>query len=90
MKLISNFLPLFCMVDWTYRLNNIVNQLLGLVDLVLGFGHDETVEIFFLIAIVSSVRATFAFLDGAFASNGNLSSRLGLHLFECVTTRSDK
>jgi hypothetical protein len=37
---------------------------------------------------VSGIRSALALLDGAFASNGNLGSRLGFHLLEGVSTRS--
>lgn len=72
----------------TYRLDDIVNKLLGLVHLLLSIGHDQTVQIFFLVASVSGIRSALALLDGAFASNGNLGSRLGFHLLEGVSTRS--
>lgn len=45
------------------RLDDIVNQLLGLVDLVLGIRHDKAVKIFLLVAGVSGIRASFALLD---------------------------
>lgn len=74
----------------TDRFNNIVNQLLGLDDLVLCIGHDQTVEILLLVAGVSSVRAALAFLDGALATNSNLGTGVSLHFLQCVTTGSDK
>jgi hypothetical protein len=58
----------------TYSLNNIVNELLRLIDLLLGIGHDETVEIFLLVAGVSSIRPTLAFLDGALSTDCNLGA----------------
>ena len=64
----------------TYGFNDIVDQLLGLVDLILGVGHDKTVEVLFLVAGVSGVGTTLAFLDGALAADGNLGARLCLHL----------
>jgi hypothetical protein len=70
--------------------NNIVDQLLGLVDLLLRICHDQTVKIFFLVASVSSIGSTFSFLDGTFASNGNLGSGFLFHGLESVATRSDK
>lgn len=39
----------------TYCLNNVMDELLGFVNLFLGIGHDQAVKIFFLIAGVSSV-----------------------------------
>lgn len=74
----------------THRLNYVVHQLLGLVHLFFGVCHDQTVEILFLVACVSGVRAAFALLDGAFATNGNLGTRLGLHFLQGVSTRSYK
>lgn len=71
-----------------YRLNNIVHQLLGLVHLLLGVGHDQTVKVFLLVASVSGIRSALALLDGAFASNGDLGSGLRLHLLQGVSTRS--
>lgn len=64
----------------TYSLDNVVNQLLGLVHLLFGVRHDQAVQIFLLVAGVSSVRAAFAFLDGALATDGNLGARVCLHL----------
>jgi ABC-type proline/glycine betaine transport system permease subunit len=65
-----------------------VNQLLGLVHLLFGIGHDQAVEVFFLIASVSGVRSTLALLDGTFAADGDLGAGLGLHLLQGVSTRS--
>jgi hypothetical protein len=70
--------------------NNVVNKLLGLVDFFFGICHNETVKIFFLVATVRGIGATLSFLDGAFTTNGNLGTRLGLHLFQGVSTRSYK
>jgi hypothetical protein len=72
------------------RFNDVVDQLLGLVDLVLGVGHDETVQILFLVAGVGGVGAALAFLDGTFTSDGNLGTRLLFHCLECVTTGADE
>lgn len=55
-----------------YRLDDVVDELLGLVDLLLSVGHDETVQVLLLVAGVRSVRATFTLFDGSFAANGNL------------------
>ena len=67
-----------------------MDQLLSLVDLLLGVGHDETVEIFLLVAGVGRIGTAFAFLDGAFAADSNLGSGLGLHLLQGVATGSNK
>lgn len=74
----------------TYRLNNVVDQLFGLVNLLLGVGHNEAVKILLLVAGVSSVRTALAFLDGALATDGNLGAGVVFHLLECVSTGSDK
>ena len=73
-----------------YRLNNVMNQLLRLVHLFLGVGHDETVKILFLVAGMGSVGAALALLDGALATNGNLGAGFRLHLFEGVATGADE
>lgn len=67
-----------------------MDQLLGLVDLFLRLGHDETVQVFFLVAGVSGVRTTLSFLDGAFATDSNLGTRLVLHLLQRVATGADE
>lgn len=67
-----------------------MNQLLRLLDLLFGVCHDQTVEIFFLVARVSGVRSAFSFLDRAFATDRNFGSGLGFHLLESVSTRSDQ
>lgn len=74
----------------THSFDDVVDQLLGLVDLVLGVCHDQTVQVLFLVASVSGIRATFALLDRALAANCDLGSRLSFHLFEGVATGSDK
>jgi hypothetical protein len=66
--------------DGSRSLNDVVNQLLGLVHLFFGVGHDQAVEILLLVAGVGSIRSTFALLDGALATNGNLGARICLHL----------
>jgi hypothetical protein len=58
----------------TYGLNYIVDQLLRLVDLLLGIRHDQAMKIFFLIAGVSCIGTTLSFLDGPFSTNGNLGA----------------
>lgn len=72
----------------THRLDDIVHQLLGFVNLFFRVRHDQAVKVLFLIASVSRVRATFALLDGTFASNSNLGTGLGLHFLQGVSTRS--
>jgi hypothetical protein len=74
----------------TYSFNDVVNQLLRLVDLLLGVGHDQTVKIFLLIAGVSGVRSTFSFLDGALSADGNLGSGFCFHFLQGISTRTDK
>jgi hypothetical protein len=51
-----------------------VNELLGLVDLFFSIGHDETVQIFFLVASMRGIRPALALLDGALATNGDLGT----------------
>lgn len=70
--------------------DDVVDQLLGLVNLVLRVCHDETMKVFFLVAGVGSVRPAFAFLDGSLATNGDFSSGIIFHFLQRVTTRSDK
>jgi len=72
------------------RLDDIVDQLLCLVDLVLGVGHDKAVEVLFLVAGMRGIRATFAFLHRALSANSNLGAGFCFHLLECVATRSDE
>ena len=74
----------------TYRLDDLVDQLLRLVDLFFGVCHDQAVQIFFLVTGVSSIRSSFPFLDGAFSTDCNLRLGLGFHFLERVATRSDE
>lgn len=67
-----------------------MNELLRLVNLLLRISHDEAVQIFFLVAGVSCVRSSFALLDGAFATDGNLSAGLRLHLLKGVSTGANE
>jgi len=76
--------------DGSGSLDNVVNQLLGLVHLLFSLCHDQTVEILLLVASVSGIRSAFSFLDGAFSTNGNLGARFGLHFLQGVSTRSYK
>ena len=46
-----------------YRFDDIVDGDLGTLDLVFSISHDETVEVFFLIAGVCRIGAAFAFFD---------------------------
>lgn len=74
----------------TYGFNDIVDEFLGLVDLVFRVGHDEAMQIFFLVTGVSSIRTAFALLDGAFAADRNLCPRLGFHLLQSISTGTDE
>lgn len=76
--------------DRCCRLDDIVNELFGFVDLLFCVCHDQAMEIFFLVAGVSCVRSTLAFLDRAFATNGDLCTRFCFHLFQSIATRSDE
>jgi len=67
-----------------------VNKLFGLVDFLFGISHDETVQVFFLVAGVGRIRATLALLDGALSTNGNLCAGFCLHFLERVSTGPDK
>lgn len=78
------------MVELTYRLDNVVDELLRLVHLVLGIGHDQAVQVFLLVAGVSCVRSSFTLLNGSFAANCDLRAGFRLHLFERVSTRADE
>ena len=66
-----------------------MNELLGLIDLVFGIGHDQTVQVFILVAGVSSVGFAFTLLDGAFAADGDLGAGFLLHGLEGVATWSN-
>jgi hypothetical protein len=74
----------------TYRLNDIVDQLLRLVHFILGVGHDQAMQVFFLVAGVSCVRTTLALFDGALATDRDLRAGLRLHLLERIASRADK
>lgn len=74
----------------SYRLDNIMDQFLRLVDLVFSVGHDQTVQILLLIARVRGVGATFAFFDGPFTADGDLGARFRLHLLQSVATRANE
>ena len=66
----------------TYRFDDIVNELLGLVDLLFSVCHDETVEIFILVDGVRSVGFSFALFHRAFTANRDLCLGLCFHLFQ--------
>ena len=55
----------------TFRFYHIVDEFLGFVDLLFGVGHDQAMQVFFLVAGVSCVRSTFSFFDGSFATDGD-------------------
>ena len=74
----------------TYGFIDVVNQLLGLINLLLRIGHDQTVKIFLLVTGVSSVRTTFSFLDRSLSTDGNFSSGFCFHLLQGISTRTDK
>ena len=74
----------------TYRLDDVVNQLFRLIDLLFRICHNKTMQVFFLIASVSSVRSTFPFLNRALATNGDFGTGFGFHLLESIATRSDE
>ena len=67
-----------------------MDQLLGLVDLLFRVRHDQTVQILLLIARVSGIGSTLAFLDRAFPTDGNLGLRFRLHLLERVSTGTNE
>jgi hypothetical protein len=74
----------------THSFNDVVDELLGLVDLLLGVGHNQAMKILFLVAGVSGVRATFTLLDGALATDRNLCAGLSFHFLERVSTGANK
>ena len=74
----------------TNRFDDVVNQLLRLVDLFLSVRHDQTVQVFLLVAGMGCVRSAFAFLDGTLATDSNFCSGLGFHLFECISTGANE
>lgn len=76
--------------SWTHSFDDVVDQFLGLVDLVFGVGHDQAVEILFLVTGVSCIGAALALLDGTFATDGDFCTRFGLHLLQSVATRADE
>lgn len=67
-----------------------MNELLGLVDLVLSVGHDQAVQILLLVASMGSIRPTLTLLDRALSTDGDLGARLCFHLLQSVSTRSNQ
>lgn len=84
------------MLSWTrkrgstYGFNDVVNQLLGFIDLLFGVCHNQAMEILLLVAGVSGVRTALSFLHGSFATDGDFSLRFSLHLLQRVSTGADK
>jgi hypothetical protein len=76
--------------ECTYSLNDVVNELLSLVDLLLGVRHDQAMQIFLLVASVGCVRTSFTLLDRAFSTDRNLCLGFGLHLLEGVSTGANE
>jgi hypothetical protein len=74
----------------TYSLDNVVDELLGLVDFLLRVGHNQAVQVLLLVTGMSCVRSSFTLFDGALATDRNLRAGLGFHLLEGVSTRSNK
>jgi len=70
----------------TYRLNNIVDQLLCLVNFLFSICHDQAMQILFLVRSVSSVGASFAFLYGSLSTNSNFCTGFCFHFLQGVST----
>src|SRR3712207_2763639 len=80
----------FCLKkSMTYSLDDVVDELLGLVDLLLCVRHNQAVQIFLLVAGVSCVRPSFTLFHGALAANRNLCAGLSFYFIEGVPTRSN-
>jgi hypothetical protein len=89
----SQLVSLEFILSFRYRrgcFDDVVDECFRLVDFFLGICHDETMQVFFLIAGVSCVRSSLAFFNRAFASNGDFGSRFGFHFLERVATRPNK
>jgi hypothetical protein len=71
-------------------LDDVVNQFLRFVDFLFRVGHDQAMKVFFLVAGVSCVRSTLAFLDRTFATNGDFGARFCFHFLQGIATRSDE
>lgn len=74
----------------TYSLNDVVNKFLCLVDFFLSVGHDQAMEVLFLVTGVSGIGATFSFLDGSFSTDSDFGLGFCFHFLQGVTTGSDK
>jgi hypothetical protein len=74
----------------TYSLNNLVNELFGFCNLLLGIGHNQAVEVLVLVAGMGSIGLALTFLDGAFSTNRDLGQRFGFHVFQSVSTGTDE
>src|SRR5450432_4187122 len=67
-----------------------MNQLLSFVNFLFCICHDQAMEVFFLVAGVSCIRSTLAFLDRAFSTNGDLCTRFCFHFLQGIATWSDE
>jgi hypothetical protein len=76
--------------DVTYSFNDLVNELFGFCNLLLGIGHNQAVEVLVLVAGMGSIGLALTFLDGALSANSNLGQRLGFHVFQSVSTGTDE
>lgn len=74
----------------TDSLNDVMDELLCLINFLFGVGHDQTMEILFLVAGVSCIGTAFSFLDGSFSSNSDLGLGFCFHFLQGVTTGTDK
>jgi hypothetical protein len=74
----------------TYSFNDLVNELFGFCNLLLGIGHNQAVEVLVLVAGMGSIGLALTFLDGALSANSNLGQRLGFHVFQSVSTGTDE
>ena len=74
----------------TYSLNDVMDQLFSLVDLFLGVGHDQAMQIFLLVAGVSGIRTSFSFLDGTLSTDGDFGSGFCFHFLQGISTRTDE
>jgi hypothetical protein len=67
-----------------------MDELFRFVHFLFGIRHDQTVQVFVLVAGVSCIRLALSFLDRSFAANSDLGAGLILHLLESVATRADE
>jgi hypothetical protein len=77
-------------VEVTYSFDDLVNELFGFCNLLLGIGHDQAVEILVLVAGMGSIGLALTFLDRALSADCDLGQRLGFHVFQSVTTGTDE